>query len=61
MNQLARRVADELLHNLKSGTIQKIDIDVVRDALRRQEDCPRDERALDSLEEMTTRLIVMGA
>jgi len=59
--QMAARVADRLLADLKSKVIPTISIDVIRAELRQETECPRDALAFDRLEEMTTRRIVEKA
>ncbi len=57
--RVADRVAENLLAQLRAGTLAKIGIDEIRAELRLQSECPLDVIAFDELEEMTTRAVVM--
>ena len=58
LKQISVRVADRMVTDLKRGALAKIDIDVIRAALRQELDCPRDGEQFDMLEIMTTRRVV---
>lgn len=59
--QLADRIALQLLTELKSGAIAKIDIDTIREALKANTHPTLPRADFEVLEEMTTRRVVERA
>lgn len=58
LDEIAKRVADGLLADLRAGKIAVINIDVIRARLRGE--MPPESEWFDRLEEMTTRRVVCG-
>lgn len=56
--EVSKRVVDELWAEALSGKIKSIGIDLIRERLRAQPECPSDENEYDQLEELTTHRLV---